>query len=90
MGKPATIALKKIRNPNVEIPAYRQAGETMTKIRITNDQTRSLRCDASDLEHLKFGFVSNFVLRYSNFHPFDTQTTEELMCPLRIWGTVSS
>jgi hypothetical protein len=66
----------------------------------------SLRCAVSDLEHLKFRFVSDFpclrrsgsrlreapasagvgrsrrqVLRYSSSHPFDTQTTEELVCP---------
>jgi hypothetical protein len=44
-------------------------------------KTHSFKCDVSNLEHLKFGLVSNFVLRYSNFHPFDTQTIEELMCP---------
>ena len=33
-----------------------------------------------ELKHLKFEFVSNFVLRYSNFHPCVTQTTGDLLC----------
>jgi hypothetical protein len=35
-------------------------------------QTGSFVVDISNFGHLKFGFVSNFVLRYSNFHPLDT------------------
>ena len=31
-------------------------------------ETCSFSSDVSNLEHLKFEFVSNFVFRYSNFH----------------------
>ncbi len=85
MGKRATISLK-IRNPNVEIPAFAEAtsrrqAKQWPKFESQMTETCSFYCDVSNLEHLKFGFVSNFVLRYSNFHPFDTQTTNEPLCP---------
>jgi hypothetical protein len=43
--------------------------ETMTKIQISNDQNGFSRLDVSNLEDLKFEFVSSFEFRYSSFRP---------------------
>jgi hypothetical protein len=54
--------------------------ETMTKIRISNDPNLFFkvgRVKFGAFEILIFEFVSNFVFRYSDFHPFATQTTNE-------------
>ncbi len=54
--------------------------ETMTKIRISNDQNLFFEGGCfkfGAFEILIFEFVSNFVFRYSDLHPFATQTTKE-------------
>jgi hypothetical protein len=53
--------------------------ETMTKIQILEDENLffDVRCfKFGAFEILIFEFVSNFVFRYSVFHPFATQTTK--------------
>jgi hypothetical protein len=40
------------------------------------------KCSVSSLEHLKFGFVSNFVLRYSDFNAIVARLPNAI--PLRL------
>jgi hypothetical protein len=68
--------------------------ETMTKIRISNDQNLFFEVGCfkfGAFEILIFEFVSNFVFRYSDFHPFATQTTKEPLCPApKMWAMITS
>ncbi len=56
----------------------------MTKIRISNDQNLLFEVGCfkfGAFRILIFELVSNFVFRYSDFHPFATQTTKESFVP---------
>ena len=61
------VAEPKSETTNSGEASVKDQSEAMTKIRISKDPDALPGLDVSNLEHLKFEFVSSFELRVSNF-----------------------